>query len=105
MTSGTKAIAIGAAANLFLSLIKFIGGVFGNSIALIADSIHSLSDLVTDVVVYFSYGVGQLPPDKNHPYGHGRAETIGVTVVGLLIIITGIRVAYESWETINQIID
>jgi cation diffusion facilitator family transporter len=105
MTSGTKAIAIGAAANLFLSLIKFIGGVFGHSIALIADSIHSLSDLVTDVVVYFSYGVGQLPPDKNHPYGHGRAETIGVTVVGLLIIITGIRVAYESWETINQIID
>ena len=102
MTSGKKAIAIGAAANLFLSLVKFVGGMFGNSMALMADAIHSLSDLITDVVVYFSHGVGQLPPDKNHPYGHGRAETIGTTVVGLLIIITGLGVAYKAWETINQ---
>ncbi len=105
MTSGTKAIAIGAAANLLLSLIKFVGGVLGNSMALIADSIHSLSDLVTDLVVFFSHGVGQMPPDKNHPYGHGRAETIGTTLVGLLIIITGLGVAYESWKIINQTID
>ena len=105
MTLGTTAIVIGAVANLFLSLIKFIGGVFGNSIALVADAFHSLSDLITDGVVYFSHGVGQMPPDKNHPYGHGRAETIGTTVVGLLIIITGLGVAYEAWETITQSID
>jgi cation diffusion facilitator family transporter len=105
MTPGNKAIAIGAVANLFLSLIKFIGGIFGNSIALVADAFHSLSDLITDVVVYFSHGVGQLPPDKNHPYGHGRAETIGTTVVGLLIVITGFGVAYEAWETMTQSID
>ena len=105
MTLGTKAILVGAVANLFLSIIKFVGGVFGNSIALVADAFHSLSDLITDGVVYFSHGVGQLPPDKNHPYGHGRAETIGTTVVGLLIIITGVGVAYEAWETITQSID
>jgi cation diffusion facilitator family transporter len=105
MTPGTRAIAVGAATNLFLSLIKFIGGVFGNSMALVADAFHSLSDLITDAVVYFSHGVGQLPPDKNHPYGHGRAETIGTTVVGLLIIITGLGVAYEAWETVTQSID
>ena len=105
MTLGTKAIVVGAVANLFLSLIKFIGGFFGNSIALVADAFHSLSDLITDGVVYFSHGVGQLPPDKNHPYGHGRAETIGTSVVGLLIIITGLSVAYEAWETITQSID
>ncbi len=105
MTLGNKAIAIGAATNLFLSLIKFIGGIFGNSMALVADAIHSLSDLITDAVVYFSHGVGQLPPDKNHPYGHGRAETIGTTVVGLLIIITGLGVAYEAWETMTQSAD
>jgi cation diffusion facilitator family transporter len=102
MTSGTKAIAVGVAANLFLAFIKFAGGVFGNSMALVADAFHSLSDLITDGVVYFSHGVGQLPPDKNHPYGHGRAETIGTTVVGLLIIITGLGVAYEAWEMITQ---
>ena len=105
MMPGTKAIAVGAATNLFLSLIKFIGGIFGNSMALIADAIHSLSDLITDAVVYFSHGVGQLPPDKKHPYGHGRAETIGTTVVGLLIIITGLGVAYEAWDTVAQNID
>lgn len=105
MKSGKKAAVVGAFSNLFLSLIKFIGGTFGSSMALIADAIHSLSDLITDVVVYFSHSVGQLPPDENHPCGHGRAETIGTTVVGLLIILTGIGVAYESWETAIENID
>jgi cation diffusion facilitator family transporter len=102
MTEGIKAIALGACANLFLSLIKFTGGVFGNSIALVADAFHSLSDLITDVVVYFSHGVGQIPPDNNHPYGHGRAETIGTTVVGLLIIVTGLGVVFEAWDMMTQ---
>jgi cation diffusion facilitator family transporter len=102
VTLGTKAIAVGAIANLCLSLIKFIGGIFGNSIALVADAFHSLSDVITDIVVYFSYGFGQLPPDQDHPYGHGRAETIGTTVVGLLIVFTGLGIAYESWETISD---
>jgi cation diffusion facilitator family transporter len=105
MTLGTKAIVIGAVANLFLSLIKFTGGVFGNSIALVADAFHSLSDLITDGVVYFSHAVGQLPPDKNYPYGHGRAETIGTTLVGLLIIITGLGVALEAWQMVTQNIE
>ena len=59
MTEGNKAIALGAFTNLFLSLLKFAGGIFGNSIALVADAFHSLSDLITDGVVYFSHGVGQ----------------------------------------------
>ena len=101
MTLGTKAIVVGVVANLFLSLIKFIGGVFGNSIALVADAFHSLSDLITDGVVYISHGVGKMPPDKNHPYGHGRAETIGTKVVGLLIIVTGLGVAFEAWEMVT----
>ena len=57
MTEGNKAIAAGAFVNLFLSLIKFAGGIFGNSIALVADAFHSLSDLITDGVVYISHGV------------------------------------------------
>jgi cation diffusion facilitator family transporter len=96
MTLGTKAIAVGSIDNLCLSLIKFFGGIFGNRIALVADAFHSLSDLITDGVVYFSHGVGQIPPDKNHPYGHGRAETIGTSLVGLLIIVTGLGVAFEA---------
>jgi divalent metal cation (Fe/Co/Zn/Cd) transporter len=64
MRKGNKAIALGAFANLFLFLIKFAGGIFGNSIALVADTFHSLSDFITDEVVYFSHGVGQTPPEK-----------------------------------------
>ncbi|MBT5471373.1 MAG: cation transporter [Nitrospina sp.] len=105
MMPGTKAILVGAAANLLLSCIKFIGGILGNSMALVADAFHSLSDLLTDVVVYFSHGFGQLPPDQDHPYGHGRAETIGTTIVGLLIIFAGLGVAYESWEAMSSIIE
>ena len=79
----------------FLLLI-LRGEIFGNSIALVANAFHSLSDLITDGVVYFTHSVGQMPPDKNHPYAHGRAETIGTNVIGLLIIFTGLEVVLEA---------
>ena len=102
MTTGIRAIVIGMIANLLLSLFKFVGGILGNSVALVADAIHSLSDLVTDIIVLFTHRIGKMPQDEDHPYGHGRAETIGATVIGLLIIMTGIGVAYETWETIAE---
>ncbi|MBT3183651.1 MAG: cation transporter [Nitrospina sp.] len=103
MTTGTRAIVIGMIANILLSLFKFVGGILGNSVALVADAIHSLSDLVTDLIVLFTHRIGKMPQDEDHPYGHGRAETIGATVIGLLIIVTGIGVTYKTWETINEI--
>ena len=103
MPTGTRAIVIGMIANILLSLFKFVGGILGNSVALVADAIHSLSDLVTDLIVLFTHRIGKMPQDEDHPYGHGRAETIGATVIGLLIIVTGIGVTYKTWETINEI--
>ena len=102
MTPGVQAIIIGAVSNLLLAIFKFAGGVLGNSVALIADAIHSLSDVVTDIIVLFTHRIGKIPQDKEHPYGHGRAETIGAVVIGLLITITGIGVIYETWQTINE---
>ena len=102
MTTGIRAIVVGMIANILMSLFKFAGGILGNSVALVADAIHSLSDLVTDIIVLFTHRIGKIPQDKDHPYGHGRAETIGATVIGLLIIMTGIGVAYETWETIAE---
>jgi len=98
---GTRIILIGALANLFLSVFKIAGGIVGRSTAMVADGIHSLSDLLTDVVVLFSHKIGQLPADENHPYGHGRAETIGATLVGAVIIVAGFGLAYRSWEIIT----
>jgi cation diffusion facilitator family transporter len=102
MTLGIRAIVVGMVANILLSLFKFAGGILGNSVALVADAIHSLSDLITDVIVLFTHRIGKLPQDEDHPYGHGRAETIGTTLVGLIIIVTGIGVIHETWESIAE---
>ncbi len=101
MTPGIRAIIVGAIANLLLSAFKFAGGILGNSVALVADAIHSLSDLVTDIIVLFTHRIGKMPQDEDHPYGHGRAETIGATVIGLFIIATGIGVIHETWQAID----
>jgi cation diffusion facilitator family transporter len=97
---GTRIILIGALANLLLAVLKIAGGIVGRSTAMVADGIHSLSDLLTDGVVLFTHKIGQLPADENHPYGHGRAETIGATLVGAVIIVAGLGLAYQSWEII-----
>ncbi len=102
MTLGIKAILVGAIANLLLSALKFGGGILGNSVALVADAIHSLSDLVTDIIVLLTHRIGKMPQDKDHPYGHGRAETIGAAIIGLFIIATGIGVIHETWQAINE---
>ncbi len=95
ISPGIKATLVGAFANLLLSVVKFIGGVMGNSTALMADAVHSLSDLLTDAIVLATHKIGQIPADSNHPYGHGRAETIGATIVGGVIILAGIWIAYD----------
>jgi cation diffusion facilitator family transporter len=97
---GVRVILVGALANLLLAALKIAGGILGRSTAMVADGIHSLSDLLTDGVVLFTHKIGQLPADENHPYGHGRAETIGATLVGAVIIVAGIGLAYESWNII-----
>jgi cation diffusion facilitator family transporter len=98
---GIRIIVIGALANLLLAILKIAGGIVGRSTAMLADGIHSLSDLLTDGVVLFTHKIGQLPADENHPYGHGRAETIGATLVGAVIIVAGLGLAYESWVIIT----
>lgn len=102
MNPGLKVTLLGAAMNLLLSLGKFVGGVMGNSTAMVADAIHSLSDLLTDAVVMFSHKIGQMPRDEDHPYGHGRAENIGAAIVGGIIILAGCGLGYEVWQTIES---
>ena len=102
MNPGIKVTLIGTASNLILSIIKFVGGFIGNSAAMVADAVHSVSDLLTDVIVLIMLKVGQKPKDEDHPYGHGKAETLGTTVVGFFIISAGIGLAYEAWDIIHS---
>lgn len=102
ISPGIKATLIGVSANLTLVVVKFIGGAVGHSAALVADALHSLSDLLTDAIVLATHKIGQLPADSNHPYGHGRAETIGSTIVGSVIILAGIWIGYDVWRIVQS---
>jgi cation diffusion facilitator family transporter len=87
--------------NSLLALIKGIAGYFGNSYALIADAIESTTDIFSSFLVLFGIKYSNKPADKNHPYGHGRAEPlITFLVVGFLITSATI-IAYESVQNIN----
>ncbi|OYU80991.1 MAG: cation-efflux pump [Flavobacterium sp. BFFFF1] len=86
--------------NLILAFAKGIAGYFGNSYALIADAIESTTDVFSSLLVLFGIRYSTKPADENHPYGHGRAETlVTFAVVGFLLISATI-IAYESIHNI-----
>ena len=78
-------------ANLLLFGLKISFGIISNSIALIADAFHTLSDMVSSAVVVFGFKMASKPADKEHPFGHGRAETIAALTISILIGFTGIE--------------
>lgn len=93
---GRKITIIGAVINVILSILKFVIGTIGNSRALIADAVHSLSDLITDIVVLLGLHFGNLPADQDHHYGHKKIETAAEVVLGLVLIIVAAKIAYDS---------
>jgi cation diffusion facilitator family transporter len=96
-----KATYFSIVGNTSLALVKGIAGYFGNSYALIADAIESTTDIFASFLVLFGIKYSNRPADKNHPYGHGRAEPlITFLVVGFLITSATI-IAYESIKNIN----
>jgi cation diffusion facilitator family transporter len=73
--------------NIILFIFKFVAGTFLNSLSLIADAWHSLSDVLTSIVVLVGFKVGERPPDKEHPFGHGRFEVLGTFFIALLLAV------------------
>ena len=86
---------LGSAVNVALMSFKFIAGIMGNSAAMVADAVHSLSDFVTDMVVIVFVRISAKPQDQSHDYGHGKFETIASFVIGLALVAaaTGIMVS------------
>lgn len=97
---GTKASYITAMLNLFLAIIKFIAGVIGRSSAMVADAIHTFSDIATTAVVIVGLKISNKEADKKHPYGHEKFEPECSKIVSLLLILTGIYLAYSSIKII-----
>ncbi len=93
---GMRSVLFGVCANLVLALSKGVAGYLGNSYALIADAIESLSDVVTSLIVWAGLRVSAKPPDENHPYGHGKAETIAAALVGLALLGAAVVIVVQS---------
>jgi cation diffusion facilitator family transporter len=88
--------------NFFLALCKCVAGFIGHSFALVADGIESLSDVFSSTVVYIGLSVSLRPPDKTHPYGHGKAEPVSAAIVSLAMAGAAFAIAGESISLIRH---
>lgn len=91
---------IGIIGNILLTGIKWVIGYMANSRALIADAAHSASDVVGSVAVLIGLRAAERPPDKDHPYGHGKAESVASIIVSVLLMLVGFQIGYGSIESI-----
>lgn len=86
--------------NLFLGSFKILAGWLGNSRAVMADGVHTVSDLITDIAVLVGVRFWMAPPDQRHPYGHKRLEALVSFVIGAVLVIAGIGIA---WDAVSQL--
>ena len=91
-----KVTLIGSLGNVLLMVFKFIAGVVGNSSAMVADAVHSLSDFLTDVVVLIFVHVSAKPQDESHDYGHGKFETMATFLIALALIGAAIGIIFSG---------
>ncbi len=94
--SGIKVTVTGAIVNIILAVLKFIFGYLGNSRALVADAVHSVSDLISDLVVFLGLHFGSMPADRDHHYGHKKIENFTEIILGLILIGVALKLAYDS---------
>ena len=101
--SETKKVTwIGLVINLSLSGLKLLFGLVGKSNALIADAVHSLSDLVTDFAVLIGVEYWSKPPDDRHPYGHRRIETLVSAAIGIALLLVAVGLAYDALQELSN---
>ena len=87
---------VGAVVNIILSVVKVVVGLVGHSYALVADGIHSFSDLLTDALVWFAGRQAVQAPDQEHPYGHGRYETMATLALGFFLALVAIGIGWDA---------
>ena len=106
-----KVTLLGGAVNVVLLVFKFVAGIVGHSAAMVADAVHSLSDFVTDVIVLIFVRISGKPKDKSHDYGHGKYETLAMTIIGLALLAVAIGIVYGGvmkiislgkWRTVGS---
>lgn len=91
-----RSVSVGLVCNIGLAVIKTVAGIIGHSYALIADGIESLMDVFSSLIVLGGIKISSRPADANHPYGHGRAESLAAMIVAVVLLLVGVRIAFES---------
>ena len=102
LDAGKKVTWVGVVVNTSLIFLKLAAGIYGDSQALIADAVHSFSDLFTDAVVLIGLKFSNKPPDQTHHFGHARIETLASTIVGMALIGTALYIGVKASLTIYR---
>lgn len=92
----------GSLVNFMLLVFKFAAGILGNSAAMLADAVHSLSDFITDLIVILFVRLSGKPCDTNHDYGHGKYETLATALIGVMLLLVGVGIFWSGAEKIGQ---
>lgn len=92
----TSAALVSILSNICLTLMKLLAGLITGSVAIISEAVHSGMDLVAALMAYVSVKVAEQPPDRDHPFGHGKAENLAALFEGLLIVIAGLLIIYKA---------
>ena len=90
----------GAVLNVALALAKLAGGIWASSQALVADAVHSLSDLFTDAAIIVGVKYWVMPADKEHPYGHGKIEGAVTALIGVAVAVVAVEIAWDGVKTL-----
>ena len=96
---------VGSVVNIILTVFKIFAGVLGRSTAMIADGIHSLSDLLSDIIVIVFVKISAKGRDKDHDYGHGKFETFATLIISLMLIVVAVNLMSGGINKIRQILD
>ncbi|NQT46583.1 MAG: cation transporter [Candidatus Omnitrophica bacterium] len=99
---GAKTAVTSICINSGLCVLKFAAGILGRSHAMLADAVHTASDLLTSVAVLVGFKIAKRPADLEHPYGHGRAESIVAKLVAFVLICLGVKVGWDSMYALRE---
>src|SRR5690348_3219548 len=102
MQTGQRVAAAGMLVSGTLAVIKIAAGMSGHSTAVVADGLESAADVIASGFVLFGLTLASKPADEDHPYGHGRVETLTGLLIGLVLTVGGVLIAWNAIRSVGQ---
>src|SRR5918999_464242 len=99
---GIRSAQVGVLVNALLAGVKLVAGVVGSSYALVADAVESTADVLSSVIVWGGLAIAAQPPDEDHPFGHGKAESLAAAAVALMLLGAAVGIGVEAIQEIRS---